>query len=171
LKQFDEIIEGLNELESKRKLELANDSAVPLAILTVLSGFWFSLAEGLQFPLSKDMFIVTVLLLLSGAFIAYSSWLFWQAHVGNEYKAAASAFDLHAYRIELTEWGRREARSDEEVEMAWDEYFRGVLVENATHNAKVNERRSATIIKQKQMLAVALIVLSITGISTLWIEI
>lgn len=160
---FYKVVEKLNDREAHRKTELAQDIALPLGLLTLLVGFWYTLANGILFPLSTAHFVVALLLAVSGVFLVYSAALLWRAHVGNTYKALPLATDLAAYRSSLVDWGMREGVSEAEVENVWNEYFHSKLIENATHNAEMNERRSATILKQKQMLGATLVALAIAG--------
>jgi hypothetical protein len=161
---YDQLIRDANEFELNRRAEFDSDMNIPLGILTVMSGFWYSLADRISSPLSLANYCSVVLLTFCALSIIIAAVQLWRAHVGIKYKVLATAKKLDDHYETIKAWGVKEGLSKEEIQAALFDYVRETLVESAQRNAEINEKRSVRILQQKKMLGVGLAILALAGL-------
>lgn len=160
-----------NEFELRRRLEFDSDRSIPFGILTVMSGFWYSLTKRLSLPLDGVEYSSVSLLIFDALLIAWAMFLLWQAHVGWSYKALASAKPLDDHYERLKVWAADEGKGTEGAKTEFAKYLRTSIVENAQHNAETNQRRGKIVLRQKKIMGLGLVVLILSGLVQLYSDI
>jgi hypothetical protein len=160
---IERLITESNEFELNRRAEMAAGLGIPLGILSVMCGFWYSL--GTKLEITTSVFSLAQMLFLAGAAItiACSAALLWLAHVGNDYKALATASQLQENYLEIKSWAEQFDDKALRANEAFTQNILSRMIENADYNAKVNERRSVFILRQKQIMGIGLIFLALAG--------
>tara|TARA_Y100001001_G_C7941253_1_gene285674 strand:+ start:473 stop:1033 length:561 start_codon:yes stop_codon:yes gene_type:complete len=164
---LERLITESNEFEMKRRAEMADGLGLPLGILAIMGGFWYSIAQELR--LNTDILSVAlmVVLVFAALSMAVSGYFLWRAHIGMEYKALATAGELKTHFDEIERWVATAPKGEFDADETFTKHIVIRMIENADHNAEINSRRSAWILRQKQAMGIGIVLLSFSGLMNL----
>lgn len=145
-----------HEIEMREKL--TGRVQAPLTFIITLAGIFAFLAQryeldALRFTASHTIFIFFVLVALAS--LAFATYNLCQAWLSNEYKFIPFAEETARYREELERTYAPFPDSGAHVERYMREYLVREYVSSSTLNARVNDRRSNSIDRANQQIALS----------------
>lgn len=152
--------------ETERRDQINNSLAIPLGIISIVSGAFVVVAKELDYPFDISEKFQIALLLLTAISITLAAFFLVRSYWGYGYGHMPRADELKKYHTELLDHYISTGKTKIDAEsLAHDEvleYIDSEYANNATKNAENNDKKSANLFKASGLtiLSVGLLVFS-----------